>query len=222
MQSRIQTFKPRRGRYSQEQVAAIATSEFLVPLYETVPLSRHFGDTPVVLDIGFGMGDATVIQAAEHPEIGILAIDVHTPGVGRLLAQLAQQQLTNVRVVEGDALALLHEVLPEASVLGVRVYFPDPWPKKRHHKRRIITPANLDLFASRIAPGGFLHFATDWQEYADWAHECLAAHPDFALAPDGLPLASAHTRPRTKFESRGIAAGRRITDLVAQRLPQAH
>ena len=222
MQSRIQTFKPRRGRYSQEQVAAIATSAFLVPLDETVPLSRHFTDSPVILDIGFGMGDATVIQAAAHPEIGILAIDVHTPGVGRLLAQLTHQQLTNVRVVEGDALTLLHDVLPDASLLGVRVYFPDPWPKKRHHKRRIITPTNLDLLARRIAPGGFLHFATDWQEYADWARECLTTHPLFELVPEGLPLASADTRPRTKFESRGIAAGRRITDLVARRIPSPH
>ena len=222
MQSRIQTFKPRRGRYSQEQVAAIATSPFLVPLHETVPLARHFGDAPVILDIGFGMGDATVIQASEHPEIGILAIEVHTPGVGRLLAQLEQRALTNVRVVEGDAMTLLHDLLPDASLIGVRVYFPDPWPKKRHHKRRIITPEHLDLLSRKIVDGGFLHFATDWQEYADWAADCLAEHPAFDLVPEGLPLASAETRPRTKFESRGVAAGRRITDLVARRIPPAH
>lgn len=217
MPSRIQTFKPRRGRYSQEQVAAIATSPFLVPLHETTPLDRHFGNAPVVLDIGFGMGDATAIQASERPDIGILAIDVHTPGVGRLLALLTQQQLTNVRVVEGDAMTLLHDVLSDASLAGVRVFFPDPWPKTRHHKRRIITPENLDLLARKLAPQGFLHFATDWQEYADWARACISEHPAFELMPDGVPLADPASRPRTKFESRGIAAGRRITDLVALR-----
>ena len=167
------------------------------------------------------MGDATLVQAARHPDIGILAIDVHTPGVGKLLAELEESGIDNVRVVEGDALALLHDQLPEAAVIGLRIYFPDPWPKTRHHKRRIISPANLDLFAAKLQPGGFIHFATDWQNYADAARELLGAHPAFSLQPDDveLPYASRATRPPTKFERRGRAAGRTITDLIAVRTP---
>ena len=175
----------------------------------------------MILDIGFGMGDATLVQARQHPEVGILAIDVHTPGVGKLLAELDELGIDNVRVVEGDALALLHDQLPDASLIGMRIYFPDPWPKTRHHKRRIISPTNLDLFAAKLQPGGFIHFATDWQDYADAAREHLVAHPLFALQPDDvvLPYASRAARPLTKFERRGRAAGRTITDLIAVRTP---
>ena len=216
MQRRIQTFKPRRGRYSHEQVAAIGTSPFLVPLGETVPLQRYFESRPVVLEIGFGMGDATLEQAQRHPAVGILAIDVHTPGVGKLLAGLAQHDITNVRVVEGDAMQLLHDVLPDTVLLGVRAFFPDPWPKKKHHKRRILNAENLDVIARKLQPHGFLHFATDWQDYAETAKAALDQHAAFTVV-EAHPLASAATRPRTKFESRGIAAGRRITDLIAVR-----
>ena len=219
MQRPIQTFKPRRGRYSQAQVAAIADSPLLVPSGETVPLQQLFGQRPVILDIGFGMGDATVQQALQHPEVGILAIDVHTPGVGKLLVELEAHRIENVRVIEGDAMELLRNTLPTASLAGIRVYFPDPWPKARHHKRRIISTEHLGLMARALEPGGFLHFATDWQAYADAARECIDGHPDFTLLPDdaSLPYASRASRPRTKFESRGIAAGRSITDLIAVR-----
>lgn len=215
----IQTFKPRRGRYSQAQVAAIADSAFLVPCDETVSLHRLFGERPVILDIGFGMGDATVLQATQHPEVGILAIDVHTPGVGKLLVDVDIHGIENVRVIEGDAMALLRDILPAGSLIGIRIFFPDPWPKARHHKRRIISADHLGLMARVLEPGGFIHFATDWQAYADAARECIERHPDFTLLADDavLPYASKASRPRTKFESRGIAAGRRITDLIAVR-----
>lgn len=213
---RIQTFKPRRGRYSHEQVSAIERSPFLIQLEAAVPLHAHFGNKPVVLDIGFGMGDATVQQALQQPDVGVLAVEVHTPGVGKLLAMLSQRDVTNVRVIEGDALTLLHDVLSDRSLAGVRTYFPDPWPKKRHHKRRLITAENLDLLSRKIENGGFLHFATDWQDYADSAETALQHHPAFELVGTH-PLVSAAPRPRTKFEARGIAAGRRITDLVAVR-----
>lgn len=219
MQRRIQTFKPRRGRYSQEQLAAITSSPYLIAMDDAVPLAFQFGTSDVVLDIGFGMGDATLDQAVAHPGTGILAIDVHTPGVGRLLVGLALRGLTNVRVVEGDALTLLHDVLPDRSLVGIRAYFPDPWPKARHHKRRLINAEHLDLFARTLQPRGFLHFATDWQHYAETARADLLAHPAFDLLPEqaALPLAGRETRPRTKFEARGIAAGRTITDLIAVR-----
>ena len=217
--ARIHTFKPRRGRYSAQQREALERATHAVSLEETRQPGALFGAAPVILDIGFGMGDATLAQANDFPDHGILAIDVHTPGVGRLLAELEARGLGNVRVIEGDALELLHELLPDASLAGIRVYFPDPWPKAKHHKRRIIVPDNLSAMARCLSPGGFLHFATDWQEYADWAREAISAHPAFRLleVAEQLPIASAATRPTTKFESRGIAAGRAITDLVAVR-----
>ena len=189
-------------------------------LIDEIPtLDEAFGGVPVILEIGFGLGEATLSQAAMHPDHGILAIDVHTPGVGRLLAELDARGITNVRVIEGDALELLHDRLPAASLAGIRVFFPDPWPKSRHHKRRIIVPSNLSMMARVLMPGGFLHFATDWQQYADAARETIAANADFRiLSTEEQPaIASAATRPRTKFESRGIAAGRAITDIVAIR-----
>lgn len=218
MQQRIQTFKPRRGRYSTQQREALERATHLLTLDALPSPEILFDGLPVILEIGFGMGDATLAQAVAHPDHGILAIDVHTPGVGRLLAELEERGIGNVRVIEGDALALL-DALPANSLAGIRVFFPDPWPKARHHKRRIITTANLDLMASRIASGGFLHFATDWHDYAESARETITAHPAFVLIDESEqpPTASRATRPVTKFERRGIAAGRRITDLVARR-----
>lgn len=219
-QHRIQTFKPRRGRYSTQMREGLEHGTARIELDALPSLDALFDGAPVILEIGFGLGEATLAQAQAHPDHGILAIDVHTPGVGRLLAELDARGITNVRVIEGDALELLHDRLPDASLAGIRVFFPDPWPKARHHKRRIIVPSNLAMMARVLRPGGFLHFATDWQQYADAARETIAANPAFRLlAPDEQPaIASATTRPRTKFESRGIAAGRAITDLVALRV----
>ena len=184
------------------------------------PLTEMFGDRPVILEIGFGMGESTLAQAMAHPDFGILAMHVHTPGVGRLLAELDDHSITNVRVIEGDALHVLHDVLPDNALAGIRIFFPDPWPKTKHHKRRILVPSNLDAMARTLRSGGFLHFATDWAEYAEWALETINAHAAFTLLrPNEEPdIASGATRPRTKFESRGIAAGRGITDLVAIRV----
>jgi tRNA (guanine-N7-)-methyltransferase len=221
VQPRIQTFKPRRGRYSAQQREALERATHLVELTDTENLPAIFGELPVILDIGFGMGGATLEQATMHPQYGILAVDVHTPGVGRLLADTEGRCLANIRVLEGDAMQVLHAHLADASLVGIRVFFPDPWPKSRHHKRRIITSTNLDIMAQRLAPEGFLHFATDWQEYADWARQALDAHPAFELLDEHQQpdIASRATRPQTKFELRGIAAGRAITDLVARRIP---
>lgn len=219
--ARIQTFKPRRGRYSLQQREALERGTHLLRTQDCADLAAYFGSAPVILEVGFGMGDATLAQAHAFPGHGILAVDVHTPGVGRLLAEAEAQGLDNVRVVEGDALELLHEVLGDGALAGIRVYFPDPWPKAKHHKRRIIVRDNLDAMARCLAPGGFLHFATDWADYAEWAEAAIAEHPAFRLLPaDEQPtIASAATRPTTKFESRGRAAGRVITDLVALRRP---
>ncbi len=217
--ARIQTFKPRRGRYSTQMLQGLREGSARVTMDALTAPAVLFDGAPVILEIGFGLGEATLAQAQAHPDHGILAIDVHTPGVGRLLAELDAQGIANVRVVEGDALELLHERLPDTSLAGIRVFFPDPWPKTRHHKRRILVPSNLAMMARVLRPGGFLHFATDWQQYADEARATIAADARFRLlAPAAKPaIASAATRPRTKFEARGIAAGRSITDLVALR-----
>ena len=220
MQQRIQTFKPRRGRYSAQMREGLEHGTQLVTIEALPPLPQLFDERPVILEIGFGMGDATLAQAAAHPEYGVLAIDVHTPGVGRLLAELDARQLDNVRVIEGDALELLHDVLPASSLAGIRIYFPDPWPKARHHKRRIVNAANLEVMAQALQPGGFLHFATDWADYAEAARAALTEHPAYTLLDvEAQPaMASAATRPHTKFELRGVAAGRAIADLVAVRV----
>jgi tRNA (guanine-N7-)-methyltransferase len=171
-------------------------------------LTGLFGrDAPVVLEIGFGMGDATAALAAADPDRGYLGVEVHTPGIGNLLALAGEQKLTNVRVAHGDAMELVHRIAPGA-LDAVHVFFPDPWPKARHHKRRLIQPANVALLRERLRPGGVLHCATDWPHYALAMAETLDADPGLRRLP-----ATPHTRPKTKFERRGSEAGRPIADL---------
>jgi tRNA (guanine-N7-)-methyltransferase len=172
-------------------------------------LPRLFGRVaPTVLEIGFGMGDATAAMAAADPGRDFLAVEVHTPGIGNLLALLGEQSLTNVRVAHGDAMELVHQLAP-GSLDAVHVFFPDPWPKARHHKRRLIQPANVALLRERLRPGGVLHCATDWPHYAQAMREVLATDPGLSPGPPGRGQ-----RPETKFERRGTEAGRPITDLV--------
>src|SRR5205807_2291835 len=132
---------------------------------------------PVVVEIGFGMGDATARMAADDPGAGILAVDVHTPGQGNLLYLAERNDLSNIRVANGDAVILFRDMLPPASLAGLRVYFPDPWPKARHHKRRLIQPGFVRLAVSRLAPGAVVHCATDWEPYAEQMLEVLSAEP---------------------------------------------
>lgn len=171
-------------------------------------LAALFGRTaPVVLEIGFGMGDATAAMAAADPGRGYLAVEVHTPGIGNLLALAGERGLTNVRVAHGDAMELVHRIAP-GSLDAVHVFFPDPWPKARHHKRRLIQPGNVALLRERLRPGGVLHCATDWPEYALAMAATLDADSGLVRLPE-----SPHGRPETKFERRGSAAGRPIEDL---------
>ncbi|WP_407651539.1 tRNA (guanosine(46)-N7)-methyltransferase TrmB [Actinoplanes sandaracinus] len=165
------------------------------------------GPVPVVLEIGFGMGDATAAMAAADPGRGYLGVEVHTPGIGNLLALAGELELGNLRVARGDAMELVHRIAPGA-LDAVHVFFPDPWPKARHHKRRLIRPGNVALLRERLRPGGVLHCATDWPEYAVAMAETLDADPGLRPLP-----AAPHGRPETKFERRGSAAGRPITDL---------
>jgi len=170
-----------------------------------------FGRTaPLVLEIGFGMGEATVEMAAAQPDLDLLAVDVHTPGLGGLLRDVEARGLTNVRVADGDANALL-PMLAASSVHEMRIFFPDPWPKRRHWKRRLVDEAFLSLAAERLVPGGRVHVATDWPHYADWVRRLVAGHPSYDLV-DSVPW-----RPRTRFEVIGIDAGRPAIDVVAVR-----
>jgi tRNA (guanine-N7-)-methyltransferase len=175
-------------------------------------LPAWFGRTaPVVLEIGFGMGEATAEQAAAEPDRDLLAVDVHQPGQGALLRKVERRGLTNVRVLDGDAFELVRDMLAPGSLAGVRLYFPDPWPKHRHWKRRLVTAAFLDLLAVPLAPGGVLHLATDWAHYAEQVRARLDEHPAYDVA-DTAPW-----RPRTRFERQGLAAGRASVDVAAVR-----
>ncbi|WP_433791238.1 tRNA (guanosine(46)-N7)-methyltransferase TrmB [Actinoplanes sp. CA-252034] len=175
-------------------------------------LVELFGrDVPVVLEIGFGMGDATAAMAAADRGRGYLGVEVHTPGIGNLLALAGELGLDNVRVAHGDAMQLVHQLRP-GSLDAVHVFFPDPWPKARHHKRRLVQPSNVALLRERLRPGGVLHCATDWPEYAEAMAETLDADPGLRRLP-----AMPHGRPETKFERRGAEAGRPITDLRYER-----
>lgn len=210
----IRTFKPRRSRITQRQQAALdAQPEWLLDATTTAPLD--FADlwgasTPVIAEIGFGMGATTASMAQADPSTGILAIDVHTPGVGDLLAEIDEHHLSNVRVIETDALGVLATRVAPHQLTGVRSYFPDPWPKARHFKRRLVQPAVLDLVHSRLVTGGTWHLATDWEPYAQWMQDTFAADARWT----GGEIARPDWRPVTGYERRALREGRQIIDLV--------
>jgi len=212
----IRTFHPRRGRMSAAQIDAVAT---LLPRYGVpdgpIDTATLFDGRPVALEIGFGLGHATVEMALDDDETGILAVDVHTPGVGRLLLEIEERGLDNVRVVHDDAVDLMRQRLGEESLDAIRVFFPDPWPKAKHHKRRIVRPDLVSLMASRLRPGGVLHCATDWAPYAESMLEVLRAEP--LLLNDYDDYAPRLERPETKFERTGIDKGHDVADLVFTR-----
>lgn len=222
---RIRSFQPRRSRVTAGQADAL---QRLWPKWgmdidgqRILDLAELFGtERAVVLEIGFGMGEATAQMAADDPDTGILAVDVHTPGQGNLLGLAERNGLTNVRVANGDAVILLREMLPPASLDGLRVYFPDPWPKARHYKRRIIQPDFLDLAAPRLKPGAVLHCATDWEPYAEQMLDVLTAHPAFEnTQADGGYAPRPAFRPLTRFEGQGLDKGHVVHDLLFRRTP---
>ncbi|MEV1091415.1 tRNA (guanosine(46)-N7)-methyltransferase TrmB [Streptomyces microflavus] len=220
---RIRSFQPRRSRVTTGQQDAL---ERLWPKWgmdidgnRVLDPADLFDGLPVVLEIGFGMGEATAQMAADNPGTGILAVDVHTPGQGNLLGLADRAGSTNVRVANGDAVILLREMLPPASLDGLRVYFPDPWPKARHHKRRLIQPEFLDLVAPVLKPGAVIHCATDWEPYAEQMLEVLTAHPRFEnTAADGGYAPRPAFRPLTRFEGQGLDKGHVVHDLLFARV----
>jgi len=172
---------------------------------------------PKVLEIGFGMGDTTAEIAAAHPDSDYLGVEVHAPGVGSLLNRIAAMGLANVRVIQHDAVEVLDRMIASGALDGVHVFFPDPWPKKRHHKRRLVQPPLVALLASRMKPGGYLHIATDWEDYASQILEVLSAEPLLANTVAGFAPRPAY-RPLTKFENRGLKLGHRVWDVIFRRV----
>jgi tRNA (guanine-N7-)-methyltransferase len=162
----------------------------------------------VVMEIGFGMGEATALIARDFPDTGFFAVDVHRPGVGKLFSLIKEHQLQNLRVIQGDAHLVLHDMFDDASLDGVHLFFPDPWPKKRHHKRRIVNANFLQQIASKVKAGGFFHIATDWVPYAEWIDEVFAASTLFS----GGRVARPDWRPLTRFEGQGITKDHQVND----------
>lgn len=214
MDTLLPTTKHRRGRRTARQERALANpGEALVSL-DALPSSNLLAsDDPLVLDIGFGSGEAVIAMAEAEPAVAILAVDMHTPGIGDLLASLAERGLTRVHVVDADVRHVL-AVIPGGRLSGVRTFFPDPWPKKRHHRRRLVTTAFATELARCVTPGGFWHLATDWPDYADAIEEAVSACP----AWPGGRIPRPDSRPQTRYERRGLAAGRQPIDLRFERV----
>jgi tRNA (guanine-N7-)-methyltransferase len=213
----IRSFVLRQGRVSNAQRRAHDT---LLPVFgvpyaqKLVDLNSVFGRlAPKILEIGFGMGETTALIAAAHPDNDYLAIEVHTPGVGGLLKLIGENDLQNIRIVQHDATEVLQHMLPPGSINGVHIFFPDPWPKKRHQKRRLVQPPLIALLASRMASGAYLHLATDWEEYAQQMLQVLESEPQLTNTGEGFAVRP-DSRPQTKFEARGLRLGHKVWDLV--------
>jgi len=216
----IRSFVLRQGRITPAQQRALETllPKFGIPA-KAAPLDfrTSFGRVaPVVLEIGFGMGDATVAIAKAMPERDFIGIEVHGPGVGSLLNRIETERLTNLRVIRHDAVEVLDKLIPLTSLAGIHVYFPDPWPKKRHHKRRLLTPAFVRELAHRLTPGGYLHIATDWHDYAQDVLAICSGEASLQNTADGFADRPSW-RPQTKFEKRGLALGHLVFDIVFRR-----
>jgi tRNA (guanine-N7-)-methyltransferase len=213
----IKSFVLRQGRVSPAQQRARDT---LLPVFgvpyrkAAINLDEVFGRaSEKYLEIGFGMGETTAHIATAFPERDFLAIEVHTPGVGALLKTIGETGLQNVRIVQHDAVEVLTNMIADETFHGAHIFFPDPWPKKRHHKRRLIQAPFVSLLASKLKPNGYLHIATDWEEYAQHILSVLSAEPTLTNIADGFAPRPAY-RPQTKFETRGLRLGHGVWDIV--------
>lgn len=216
----IRSFVLRQGRMSEaqqrylEQVLPRVGIDYRPQLLD---LDSAFGrKAPKIVEIGFGMGETTARIAAAMPDHDFLGIEVHTPGVGALCKLLAAGRLDNVRIIQHDAVEVLEDMIGDGTLAGVHVFFPDPWRKKRHFKRRLIQPEFVDLVARRLAPGGYLHCATDWEDYAHWMLDILSAEEKLRNTAAGFAPRPSY-RPLTKFEQRGLRLGHGVWDLVFER-----
>jgi tRNA (guanine-N7-)-methyltransferase len=214
---RVRSYVLRGGRMGTGQQRALAElgPRYVLP-WRDAPLDfeQVFGRrAPVILEVGFGMGDATAQIAANRPDTDFLGVEVHEAGVGALLRRIGEQQLANVRIVRHDAVEVLRHMVPPGSLAGVHVFFPDPWHKKRHHKRRLVQPPFVRLVAERLAPGGVVHFATDWLPYAEQMLQVLGDEPALENTAAGYAERPAY-RPLTRFEARGVRLGHDVRDLL--------
>jgi len=218
----VRSFVRREGRLTEAQRRAVET---LLPKYglpegdREIDFAQLFGRAaPVHLEIGFGNGDALASQATAHPENNYVGIEVHRPGVGALLQRVEAEGLVNVRVIADDAADVLRQRVPDNALAAVYLFFPDPWPKKRHHKRRLVQPAFADLVRRKLCPGGLWHLATDWEDYAQHMLAVLSMQPGFEnVAGTGQFANRPASRPLTRFERRGQRLGHAVFDLVFRR-----
>jgi tRNA (guanine-N7-)-methyltransferase len=215
----IKSFVLRQGRLTPGQQKAFET---LWPVYgisydkQHLDLTKAFSnDNPVILEIGFGNGDSLAQMAIAQPGINFLGIEVHRPGVGHLLLQIDKHKLSNLRIISHDAVEVIRDCLADNSLEGVQLFFPDPWHKKRHHKRRIVQPAFLDLISRAIRPGGFFHAATDWENYAEHIRDTITSHAVFENTAADDFIERPASRPLTKFEQRGHKLGHGVWDIMA-------
>jgi tRNA (guanine-N7-)-methyltransferase len=217
----IRSFVLRQGRVSSAQKRAVdeLLPRYGIPYREAcLNLDAVFGrSAPRILEIGFGMGETTATIAADHPENDYLGIEVHTPGVGSLLKLIEERELGNVRVIHHDAVEVLQCMIGLQSLDGVHIFFPDPWPKLRHRKRRLIQPPFVALMAERLRPGGYLHVATDWLDYAEQALTLLSTDNRLENTTQGFAPRPDY-RPLTKFEQRGLRLGHAVRDIIFRRI----
>lgn len=217
---KIKTYVMRSGRMSENEKRSYENLHqvWCIPFeHKTLNYTEIFNNTnPVIVEIGFGMGQATSLIAQKNPNINYIGIEVHVPGVGRLLGDIKRNQLKNLFIIEHDAVEVLETMIPDNSLAGFHIFFPDPWPKKKHHKRRLMQRPNTNLLASKLSPNSYIYFATDWEEYAQSALEELNLtenlhnkYENFAPHQDW--------RPRTKFEQKGIDEGRQIYELIFEK-----
>lgn len=214
----IRSFVLRQGRLSPGQARAVDAlgPEFALPFLVDTKLNavQIFGNAaPTIIEIGFGMGNTTADIASATPDKNFIGIEVHTPGVGSLLKMIAERQLTNLRIIQHDAVEVLRDMVADDSLAGFHIFFPDPWPKKRHHKRRLIQQEFVGLLVKKLKQGGVIHLATDWQQYAEHMLHVLQAEPALRnTAADYAPRPGYRTE--SNFERKGLAKGHGVWDLV--------
>lgn len=214
LRRKIRSFVKRQGRTSKRQLDAINT---LMPRYGIKFSGKPFDlallferEAPTVVEIGFGMGDTLARMALDNPQINYLGIEVHTPGIGNLLATIDEHNISNIRIINHDAVEVLQQSVTDGALDRVQIFFPDPWPKKRHHKRRLVQPNFITLLSRKIKSGGVLHIATDWENYAQYIEEMFLTNSKFTRLPGDTP----NQRPTTKFEKRGLELGHGVWDLI--------
>ena len=216
----IRTYVIRAGRMTENERRSYEELHqvWCIPFeHRTLNFADVFGNmNPVTMEIGFGMGQATAVLAERNPDMNYLGSEVHVPGVGRLLSEIKKKQLKNLFLIEHDALEILETMIPDNSISAFHIFFPDPWPKKKHHKRRLMQRPHTDLLTQKLAPGGYIYFATDWDEYAESALEELRATEGLHNKYDSY-APHQDWRPRTKFEQKGIDAGREIHELFFEK-----